>query len=74
MDSAAWHGWMAVKVAFEVAMRADDDLLALQFDGHKGTSLYFSENGHLVQPTVRLVGGRPELAEAFDADLLTELH
>lgn len=74
MDAAAWHGWMAVKVAFEVAMRADDDLLAMQFDGHKGTPVYFSENGHLVQPTVRLVGGRPELVEAFDADLLTELH
>lgn len=74
MDAAAWHGWMAVKVAFEVALRAEDDLLTLRFEGHKGTSLHFSENGHLVQPTVRVVGGRPELIDAFDPDLLTELH
>ena len=74
MDAAAWHGWMAVKVAFEVALRAEDDLLALQFDGYKGSPLHFSEDGHLVQPTVRLVGGRPQLVEAVDADLLTEFH
>jgi hypothetical protein len=74
MDAAAWHGWMAVKVAFEVALRGEDDLLALQFEGHKGSPLHFSENGHLVQPTIRLVGGRPRLVEAFDPDLLTELH
>lgn len=74
MDADAWHGWMAVKVAFELALRAEDDILSLQFDGHKGTPLHFSENGHLVQPTVRVVGGRLELVEAFDPDLLTELH
>ena len=57
MDEAAWRGWMAVKVAFESAVRAgsgEDDLLALQFDGHKGQPLRFSENGHLVQPTYRV--------------------
>lgn len=75
MDAAAWHGWMAVKVAFEVALRGDEaDLLALRFDGHKGEPLYFSEDGHLVQPTVRTLFGRAEFVEAFDADLLSDLH
>jgi hypothetical protein len=75
MDAAAWHGWMAVKVAFEVALRAGEgDLLGLQFDGHKGAPLHFSEDGHLVQPTVRVRAGRPELVEAVDLDLLSEFH
>jgi hypothetical protein len=75
MDAAAWHGWMAVKVAFEIALRAgEDDLLALQFDGHKGSPLHFSEDGHLVQPTVRVRAGRPELVEAIDLDLVSDFH
>lgn len=75
MDAAAWHGWMAAKVAFEVALRgSDDDLLALQFDGHKGAPLHFSEDGHLVQPTVRVRAGRVELVDAVDLDLLSDFH
>ena len=63
---------MAAKVAFEVALRADageDDLLALRFDGHKGQPLRFSEDGHLVQPTCRMVGGRATLVPPDDRDL-----
>lgn len=74
MDAAAWHGWMAIKVGFDVALRGtagELDLLALQFDGHKGTPLHFSEDGHLVQPTVRLVDGRAHWAEPIDFDLLS---
>ena len=75
MDAAAWRGWMAVKVAFEVAMRSqagEDDLLALRFDGHKGRPLRFSEDGHLVQPTCRMVGGRAVLAPPVDHELLMD--
>ncbi len=71
MDEAAWRGWMAVKVAFEVALRADageDDLLIQTFDGHKGEPLRFSEDGHLVQPTVRVSGGFVELVPPQDSD------
>ena len=75
MDAEAWRGWMAVKVAFELAVRGiETDPLELRFDGHKGSPLYFSEDGHLVQPTVRMAFGRAELVEAVDADLLSELH
>ena len=75
MDAAAWRGWMAAKVAFEVALRSDageDDLLALRFDGHKGQPLRFSEDGHLVQPTCRMVGGRATLAPPVGHDLLLD--
>lgn len=54
MDEQAWRGWMAVKVAFDVALRAaagEHDMRALRFDGHKGQPLRFSEDGHLLQPT-----------------------
>jgi hypothetical protein len=75
MGEAAWRGWMAVKAAFEIALRTEageDDLLVLQLDGHKGQSLRFSEDGHLVQPTCRLVAGRAALTPPVDYDLLTE--
>jgi len=71
MDEAAWRGWMAVKVAFEVALRADageDDVHILQFDGHKGEPLHFSEDGHLVQPTVRVSDGFVELVAPHHSD------
>jgi len=71
MDQEAWRGWMAVQVAFEMAVRSaagESDPLALSFDGHKGAPLRFSEDGHLVQPTVRLSGGRPVLVAAIDYD------
>ena len=75
MGEAAWRGWMAVKAAFEIALRADageDDLLVLQLDGHKGQPLRFSEDGHLVQPTCRLVAGRAVLTAPVDHDLLID--
>jgi hypothetical protein len=75
MDAAAWRGWMAAKVAFEVALRSEageDDLLALRFDGHKGRPLRFSEDGHLSQPTCRLVDGRAVLAPPVAHDLLID--
>ena len=57
MDAAAWRGWMAVKVAFDLAVRraaGEDDLLAMAFDGHKGQPLRFGEDAHLIQPTYRV--------------------
>jgi len=62
---------MAVKVAFEVALRADageDDVHILQFDGHKGEPLHFSEDGHLMQPTVRVSDGFVELVAPHHSD------
>lgn len=61
MDAAAWRGWMAVKVAFDLAVRraaGEDDPLALRFDGHKGQPLRFGDDGHLVQPTYRVGADR----------------
>ena len=42
------------------------------FDGHKGQPLRFSEDGHLVQPTCRLVAGRAVLTAPVDHDLLID--
>jgi hypothetical protein len=61
MDERAWRGWMAVKVAFDVALRAaagEHEVTVLTFDGHKGRPLRFGEDGHLRQPTY----GRPPRA------------
>jgi hypothetical protein len=58
MDEPAWRGWMAVKIAAELALRAPagsdpaTTLATMSFDGHKGEQLRFdSKNHHLVQPT-----------------------
>ncbi len=56
MDEAAWRGWMAVKVATELALRypgvpATDNVENLRIDGHKGMPLRFDpKDHHLVQP------------------------
>jgi hypothetical protein len=53
MTEGAWLGWVAVKAAVEAALRAQgsacDTLRGLQFDGHKGAALAFT-NGVLRQP------------------------
>lgn len=75
MDEAAWRGWMAVKVAVDVALRAEageDDLLALRVDGHKGVPLRFSEDGHLIQPACAMVNGRAVFGPAVDHDLFAD--
>jgi hypothetical protein len=67
MDSPAWAGWMAVKIALELSMRArgaGGPLLArqladprTQFDGQKGRPLRFDANTRqLVQPRYRVAG------------------
>jgi hypothetical protein len=56
MDEPAWHGWMAVKIATELALRdpgapATDKVEELRIDGHKGMPLRFDpKDHHLVQP------------------------
>ena len=60
MDEAAWRGWMAVKVATELALRfpgtsagtpAMGNVETLRIDGHKGMPLRFDPTDHhLVQP------------------------
>lgn len=74
MDAAAWRGWMAVKVAYDLAARraaGEDDLLAMTLDGHKGQPLRFGDDAHLIQPTYRIVAeGRPVVVapRAIDTD------
>jgi hypothetical protein len=74
MDEDAWHGWIAVKIAAELALRASPgtDLLDLlprsAFDGHKGTQLRFDlEDHHLIQP-VYLVDGKGKLVGEAGAE------
>jgi hypothetical protein len=57
MDSAAWAGWIAVKIAWETFLQAPTSLSAYmasdkaQFDGHKGAPLSFrSWDRQLRQP------------------------
>jgi ABC-type branched-subunit amino acid transport system substrate-binding protein len=59
MDEPAWRGWIAVRIATELALRippgASTGLLDLlphaAFDGHKGAQLRFDPQDHyLVQP------------------------
>jgi hypothetical protein len=76
MDEAAWRGWMAVKVAYETAMRlhaGEPDLLALEFDGYKGSPLRFAEDGHLRQPTFR-TGADARLVVVPPRSDLDDLH
>jgi hypothetical protein len=55
MTSDAWEGWLAVKAAWESAVRARDGDVATElarggFDGHKGVALRFSPDRMLIQP------------------------
>ena len=60
MDEAAWRGWIAVKLAAELALRypgtsagtsAVSKVNELSLDGHKGMPLRFDPKGHhLIQP------------------------
>lgn len=59
MDEAAWRGWIAVKIAAELALRypgtsagaAADKIGELSLDGHKGMPLRFDpKDHHLIQP------------------------
>jgi hypothetical protein len=58
MDEPAWRGWMAVKIAAELVLRAPAGsdpttaLATMSFDGHKGEPLSFEpQDHHLRQPT-----------------------
>ena len=58
MTSAAWEGWMAVKMAWESALRARDGDMAAAldrgaFDGHKGAALRFDAGDRILrQPLI----------------------
>lgn len=64
MDEAAWRGWMAVKIAAEVALRGGvlQQLEDSGFDGHKGTQLRFGEDHYLIQP-VYVVDAKEKVVE-----------
>ena len=52
MDEQSWRGWMAVKIAAELALRAPAGsdpaaaLATMSFDGHKGEKLRFDPRDH----------------------------
>ncbi|HKI04356.1 MAG TPA: twin-arginine translocation signal domain-containing protein [Thermoanaerobaculia bacterium] len=77
MDESAWRGWMAVKIAAELALRippgASTGLLEMlqlaSFDGHKGTQLRFDPQDHyLVQPVYLVDGNGKLVGEAGTGD------
>lgn len=69
MDEAAWRGWMAVKLATELALRypdaiATDRIEELSIDGHKGMPLRFDPRSHhLIQPVYLVDAGEKVLEE-----------
>jgi hypothetical protein len=73
MDERAWHGWVAVKCAVELALRYPggeprEKLGELRLDGHKGMMLRFDpQDRHLVQP-VYLVDAQGKMVEAVEPE------
>ncbi len=73
MDERAWHGWIAVKCAVELALRYPGGspkakIGELRLDGHKGMMLRFDpKDRHLVQP-VYLVDAAGKLVEAVEPE------
>ena len=63
MTSRAWEGWIAVKIAWESALRARDGDVAAAithgaFDGHKGAALRFGADDRVLhQPLVIVAAG-----------------
>lgn len=80
MSSAAWANWLAVKILWEAAVRADgtgaDVLIEFLessragFDGHKGTALSFRPWNHQLRQPIYLVhadgDGNVEIEELQD--------
>jgi hypothetical protein len=73
MDERAWHGWVAVKCAVELALRypggnPKQKIGELRLDGHKGMMLRFDpQDRHLVQP-VYLVDSGGKMVEAVEPE------
>ncbi len=67
MDGRAWCGWAAVKALVEAALRARPRtpaelaaaLVRTGFDGHKGQSLAFRADDHVLQQPAYVVGRLP---------------
>ncbi|MBI2801966.1 MAG: hypothetical protein HYX63_17090 [Gammaproteobacteria bacterium] len=89
MDDAAWAGWAAVKLLSDLAAReqsADPAVLLkalrehLAFDGQKGVTMSFRDNGQLRQPVLlvdhgKVVGEAPVrgVVEVEDLDSLGQI-
>ena len=73
MDEAAWHGWIAVKIAAELALRgAGRDpaaaLLNAGFDGHKGSLLRFDRGDHHLLQPVYVVDATGRLVDEVEVE------
>jgi hypothetical protein len=70
MDERAWAGWLAVKLASEVALRgapADGPvarIAAVRSDGHVGAALRFRADDRHLETAVHVVGPPPDDARA----------
>lgn len=84
MDPLGWAGWLAVKVAWEAALRAGTsepaglaDFLEgprAEFDGHKGVPLGFRSWDHQLRQPLYLVRARTEIPDRWDIfDVVAEL-
>jgi ABC-type branched-subunit amino acid transport system substrate-binding protein len=89
MNSAAWAGWFALKLAWESGLRAQSaepsallaalDRDGTQFDGHKGAPLSFRSWDHqLRQPLYAVAAGRvvaelPDVGRNADQSMREEL-
>jgi hypothetical protein len=76
MDEGAWHGWMAVKIATELALQIPPGtsrtligaLRISVFDGHKGAQLRFDPRDHYLLQPVYLVDGKGKLVDEVDVE------
>jgi ABC-type branched-subunit amino acid transport system substrate-binding protein len=81
MTSSAWAGWVAVKIAWDAALRARSvegpALVAFlvkdgsQFDGHKGAPLSFRPWDHQLRQPLYAVSNNRVIAELPDVGKLT---
>ncbi|HET9983375.1 MAG TPA: ABC transporter substrate-binding protein [Longimicrobiales bacterium] len=84
MDPLGWAGWLAVKVAWEAALRAGTNEPAglaaflegprAEFDGHKGVPLGFRPWDHQLRQPLYLVRARTEIPDRWDVfEVVAEL-
>ena len=79
MDGGAWAGWVAVKLAFEAALRAGSanprlilsylENPSTSFDGHKGWPLSFRSSDHQLRQPLYIASRTSSAATAVFRDV-----